>query len=140
MAEPKTQQNDGDVDAFLAAVEHDQRREDAIAVRRLMAEVTGEPGAMWGDAIVGFRPYHYRYDSGREGDWPAVGFSPRKQQLVVYLMTGFEPHPELMARLGKHSTGKSCLYIKRLSDIDLDVLRDLVAASVEESRRQHVDD
>lgn len=131
MAELKTQQNEGDVDAFLASVDNATRREDAIAVRKMMAEVTGEPGSMWGDAIVGFGHYSYRYATGREGEWFKVGFSPRKQNLTLYLMTGFEDHTDTLDRLGKHSLGKSCLYIKRLADIDPDVLRELVTESFE---------
>ena len=95
-----------------------------------MEEVTGEKAVMWGDSIVGFGTYHYVYASGREGDWPVTGFAPRKQALTLYIMSGFDQYDELLARLGKHSTGKSCLYIKRLSDVDVDVLRELVAESV----------
>ena len=91
-----------------------------------MVEVTGEQPTMWGGSIVGFGTYHYRYASGREGDGPAVGFSPRKQALTIYVSEGFEAYDDLLARLGPHSTGKSCLYIKRLADVDEDVLRSLV--------------
>lgn len=131
MAELKTQKTDGDVDAFLDSVEDDRKRQDAHEVRRLMAEVTGEDGAMWGSSIVGFGSYHYTYASGREGDWFAVGFSPRKQNLTLYIMDGFAEYDSLLTRLGKHSTGKSCLYIKRLSDIDMSSLRELVEKSVQ---------
>lgn len=133
MAELKTKKNDGDVDAFLASVENQTRREDSVEVRRLMTEVTGEPGSMWGGTIVGFGEYRYRYATGREGEWFKVGFSPRKQNLTIYLMTGFERHSDLLADLGKHSIGKSCLYINRLSDVDLAVLRRLIANSFVEN-------
>jgi hypothetical protein len=134
MAEPKTKRNDGDVATFLASVPDPGRRADAEAVCELMAEVTGEPPTMWGAAIVGFGSKHYRYASGREGDWPVVGLSPRKQSLTLYLMDGFDHHGDLLDQLGKHSLGKSCLYIKRLSDVDVSVLRRLVEASVQASQ------
>lgn len=134
MAELKTKKHDGDVDAFLAGIEDDAKREDARELRQIMADVTGDEGAMWGDSIVGFGSYHYRYASGREGDWFEVGFSPRKRNLTLYLMTGFEDSEGLLTRLGKHSTGKACLYVNRLSDVDRDVLRQLVQASVDQSR------
>ena len=136
MAELKTQRNDGDVQAFLNSVENEKRREDAFVVLDLMRRVTGLEPEMWGGSIVGFGSYHYRYASGREGDWFKAGFSPRKQALTLYMMAGTSKHQELYDRLGKFTTGKSCLYIKRLEDIDLDVLEELVAASaayVEES-------
>lgn len=122
----KTERNDADVAAFLAAVTDPKRRADAEAACKLMAEATGAEPVMWGSAIIGFGTYHYRYASGREGDWPAVGMSPRKQALTLYVSTGFEGHDDLMSRLGPHRTGKSCLYLKRLSDVDQDVLRELV--------------
>jgi hypothetical protein len=134
MAELKTKKHDGDVDAFLAGIEDEAKREDARALRRIMAEVTGDEGAMWGDSIVGFGSYHYRYASGREGDWFEVGFSPRKRSLTLYLMSGFEDREGLLSRLGKHSTGKACLYVNRLSDVDRDVLRRLVQSSVDQAR------
>ena len=134
MAELKTKKHDGDVDAFLAGIEDDAKRDDARELRQIMADVTGDEGAMWGDSIVGFGSYHYRYASGREGDWFEVGFSPRKRNLTLYLMTGFEDSDGLLTRLGKHSTGKACLYVNRLSDVDRDVLRQLVQASVDQSR------
>ncbi len=130
MAELKTQRNEDDVDAFLDAIDDERRRADAKAIREMMAEVTGDAGAMWGGSIVGFGSYHYTYASGREGDWFKVGFSPRKQNLTLYIMSGFDAYEPMLGRLGKHSTGKSCLYVKRLEDIDSDVLRELVEASV----------
>jgi hypothetical protein len=130
MAQLKTQANDGDVDAFLDSVPDPKRRADATAVRTLMAEVSGEPGQMWGDSIVGFGTQHLRYTSGRELDWFVVGFSPRKQNMTIYLTEGFEAHEELLGRLGPHSLGKSCLYVKRLDDVDTAVLRELVTTSL----------
>ena len=129
MAELKTQKNDADVEAFLDGIENAKRREDCRTVVALMADVTGEPPAMWGDSIIGFGSYHYRYPTGREGDWMATGVSPRKQSLTVYIQTGFDRHAELMERLGRFTTGKSCLYVKRLEDIDTDVLGDLIRDS-----------
>jgi Domain of unknown function (DU1801) len=126
---PKTTPTDQDVGAFLAAIPDDQRRRDSERICRLMAEETGEPARMWGTGIVGFGSYRYTYASGREGDWMALGFAPRKQHLVLYLMDGFADYEALLARLGRHSTGKACLYVKRLDDVDLDVLRELVRRS-----------
>jgi nucleoid DNA-binding protein len=127
VAEPKTQKNTANVTDFLAAVADPKRRADAEAVTALMAEVTGATPTMWGTSIVGFGSYRYRYGSGREGEWPAVGLSPRKASLTVYVSAGFDGYDDLLARLGPHSTGRSCLYIKRLSDVDEGVLRELVA-------------
>jgi hypothetical protein len=126
---PKTTATDADVDAFLAAIPDDHKRSDSELICRLMAEETGEPPRMWGAGIVGFGSYRLRYADGREADWMALGFSPRKQSLVLYLMDGFEDYDALLARLGKHSTGKACLYVKRAADVDLDVLRELVRRS-----------
>ena len=103
----------------------------------VMAKASGHPPKMWGSSIIGFDQYHYHYDSGREGDTLRIGFSPRKGQTVLYLVDGFPGHAELMARLGKHKSGKSCLYIKRLSDVDTGVLGDLIAASLAEMRRRY---
>lgn len=130
MAELKTQKNDASVEAFLHSVD-EKRRDDCFALLELMEDVTGAPAKMWGTSIVGFGDYHYKYETGREGDWFVAGFSPRKQNLTLYIMAGFEHYDELLGKLGKHSTGKSCLYIKRLSDVDTGVLRQLVQASVE---------
>ena len=131
MAELKTKQNDKNVSEYLNAIEDPQRKEDCIKIYDLMAQITGEDGSMWGDSIVGFGTYHYKYDSGREGDWFITGFANRKQQISLYIMSGFERYDELMAKLGKHKTGKSCLYIKKLSDIEMEILEKLVRSSVE---------
>jgi hypothetical protein len=132
MAEPKTKPTKASVRAFLAGVDDDTRRSDAKKILALMRDVTGATPRMWGPSIVGFGSYHYVYASGREGDWPVTGFSPRARDLTLYITAGFSGYESLLASLGKHKTGKSCLYVKRLSDIDMDVLRELVTRSVEE--------
>jgi len=124
-AENKTKATDVSVDDFIAAVADSSQRADAENIRAMMEKLSGEPAKMWGPSIVGFGSYHYRYESGREGDMCRIGFSPRKGQTVLYLIDGFEGHSELLARLGKHKTGKSCLYIKRLADVDQAVLEQL---------------
>jgi hypothetical protein len=129
VAEPKTARTDASVPAFLDAVADPRRREDALELCELMTGATGEKPAMWGTGIVGFGSYTYRYATGREGDWPAVGFSPRKQALTLYLSQEFDGYADLLGRLGPHSTSKSCLYVKRLSDVDIDVLRRMVRDS-----------
>ena len=134
MAENKTQRNDGDVLAYLESVSNKRRREDSLALLKMMEEVTGEPAEMWGTSIVGFGSYHYRYESGREGDMMLTGFAPRKASLSLYIMGGHERYDALMAKLGKHRTGSSCVYINKLDDVDLDVLRELIAVSVEYMR------
>ena len=127
---PKMVPTSDDVEAFLSSVPDETRRADARTLCELMSSITGEPPVLWGPSIVGFGSRHYRYASGHSGDAPLAGFSPRKPHLVVYLVAGFEDrYPKLMDRLGSHKTGKSCLYIKRLSDIDMDVLRQLVDRS-----------
>jgi Domain of unknown function (DU1801) len=127
----KTLPTSDDVDAFIATVPDERRREDARTLCRLLGEWTGEPAVMWGSSIVGFGRYHYRYESGHEGTAALVGFSPRKANLVVYLVGGVEErYPKLLERLGPHKTGKGCLYLKRLDDVDRDVLRQLVERTV----------
>jgi hypothetical protein len=119
------------VGPFLAAVADEQQRADARRLCALMEEVSGEPPAMWGAGIVGFGSYHYTYASGREGDAPLVGFAPRKAQLVVYLVDGYEErYPRVLARLGPHKTGRACLYLKRLTDVDEAALRELIERTV----------
>lgn len=130
-AELKTKINDASVEKFLNGVTDEQQREDAFRVLELMREVTGEEAKMWGTAIIGFGRHHLKYASGRELDSALVAFSPRKANLTLYITDGFDKYDEYMAKLGQHKTGKSCLYIKHLSDIDEDVLKDLIAASVE---------
>jgi hypothetical protein len=130
MAELKTQPTGASVQAFIDAIPDARKRQDAAAVLALMAEVTGDTPQMWGSSMVGFGRYHYTYASGREGEWFLTGFAPRKQNLTLYIMAGFAQHDELLAKLGKHTTGQSCLYVKKLADIDLGVLRQLVELSV----------
>ena len=125
----KTRVTDGDVGAFLAAIEDPARRADAEVLCGLMTDETGEPPRMWGTGIVGFGTYSMRYADGHTADWLAVGFSPRKANLVLYLMDGTEAHEEALARLGPHRTGRSCLYLTRLERVDEGVLRGLVRAA-----------
>ncbi len=125
----KTTENDGDVQAFIAAVEDEKKRQDSQALIDLMRDVMGAEPKMWGDSIVGFGKYRYEYKSGRTDVWFPVGFSPRKANLVLYLMGGYEERTDLLAKLGKHSVGKGCLYVKRLAEVDTSVLRELIAWS-----------
>jgi hypothetical protein len=131
MAELKTQKNEADVEAYLNNVEHEKRRQDSFTVLELMKEVTGEEPKMWGSSIVGFGDYHYQYESGREGDWFLTGFAPRKNALTLYIMAGFDGYGQLLGKLGKYKTGKACIYVNKIEDLDLDVLRELVARSAE---------
>jgi hypothetical protein len=131
VAELKTKPTGASVEAFVQGIADETRRQDCTTLLGLMRRVTGAEPAMWGTSIVGFGSYHYRYASGREGDWFVTGFSPRKRDLTLYIMAGFSDHDDLLERLGPHKTGKSCLYVKRLADLDLEVLETLVAASVE---------
>ena len=130
MSELKTKVNDASVVEFLHQVPDARKREDSFTVLKLMEEITGHEAKMWGPSIVGFGQYHYKYASGREGDMPLIGFSPRKQALTLYITTGFDEYDELMASLGKHSLSKACLYIKRLSDVNLSTLREIIQRSV----------
>jgi len=138
MAELKTKQNDQSVEAFLNSVTDEKKRQDCFTILNLMKEVTGTEPKMWGTSIVGFGSYHYTYASGRDGDWFLTGFSPRKQNLTLYIMAGFEQYDSLMNELGKYKTGKSCLYIKKIEDIDLDTLRELVRQSVDHMLQSNV--
>ncbi|MCL4819750.1 MAG: DUF1801 domain-containing protein [Vicinamibacteria bacterium] len=131
MAELKTRENDASVDDFLAKVADPVRRQECATVRALMERVTGQPARMWGPSIVGFGRYTYRSPAtGRQGEWMLTGFSPRKGALTLYLMSGFEPLADLMEKLGRYTTGSSCLYLKRLSDVDLKVLEQAVKRSL----------
>jgi hypothetical protein len=130
MAELKTKLNDASVDDFLNGVEDEQKRKDCFTVLKLMKQATKAEPKMWGSSIIGFGSYHYKGASGREGDWMLTGFSPRKQNITLYIMAGFDNYDALLKKLGKHSTGKSCLYIKRLADVDTGVLKELVTQSV----------
>ena len=126
----KTQKNKASVKEFLDKVPDERRRNDAHAVSSIMEDITGEKPAMWGAGMVGFGSYHYKYDSGQEGDWPLVGFAPRKDSLTLYIMPGFKEYRGLLEKLGKHKTGMSCLYIKSLDDVHIPTLETLVRRSV----------
>lgn len=135
MAELKTKPTRAKLAAFLKSLDDNQRRRDAREIAKLMKEITGKRPRLWGTSIVGFGTYHYKYKSGREGDWPMTGFSPRKQNLAIYIMPGFSRYAALMKKLGKYKTGKSCLYLKRLDDVDLKVLRQLITRSVADMKK-----
>ena len=132
-SEPKTRPTDASVDDFLAEVD-EKRRDDCALIRKMMTEATVEPAVMWGPSIIGFDSYVYNYASGKPLEWPLIGFSPRKNDLTLYLSPSAPGYDDLLAKLGKHKTSKACLYIKRLSDIDTDVLRELIDISVVHSR------
>jgi hypothetical protein len=135
--ELKTKVNDVSVEGFLNKVEDEKKRNDAFEVLKLMKEVTGEKPKMWGPSIVGFGTYRYKYASGQEGDWMITGFSPRKTSLTLYIMPGFSRYEELMQKLGKYKTGKSCLYINKLTDVDLDILKTLIKESVDYMKEKY---
>jgi len=130
VAELKTKETTESVAAFLDRVSEKGRRDDCYAVVDIMRDITKEEPKMWGSSIVGFGRYRYKYESGREGEWMITGFSPRKGDLTLYVMPGFEPFADLMKRLGKYKTGKSCLYIKKLDDVDVGILKKLLEKSV----------
>jgi hypothetical protein len=134
MSELKTKVTKASVDKFLRSIKDEQARADCIKIAELMQKVTKTEPKMWGTSIVGFGSYHYKGASGREGDWFITGFSPRKQALTLYLMGGFDDQAELLARLGKYSTGKGCLYINKLADVDSKVLKELVSRSVKKMK------
>jgi len=134
MTENKTKPTGDEVEALLAAIADPQRREDARAICTMMARASGERPRVWSGSMVGFGTYRYRYDSGREGEWFVTGFASRAAALTLYVMDGFPQYAELMERLGKYKTGKSCLYIKRLADVDADVLEELVSRSIAHMR------
>ena len=137
MAENKTKPTDASVQSYLAAIDDDTRRKDCVALAELMAKATKHPPTMWGSSIVGFGSYHYKYESGREGDSCLVGFSSRKGDISVYGLTAAVDAEALLAALGKYKAGKGCVYIKTLADVDLKVLAQLVAGAAAEKKRQH---
>lgn len=137
MAENKTKPGKQSVAQFLNAIENTQRRNDAKKVAAMMRKATGRRATLWGTSIVGFGKYHYKYDSGHEGDGALVSFSPRKQNLVVYIMPGFSEFPDLMKKLGKYKTGKSCLYLNKLDDVDEGVLEELIERSVKVMQKRY---
>jgi hypothetical protein len=137
MAENKTQPTKQSVTAFVNGIEDKQRRSDVKKVAAMMRRATGVRATMWGSSIVGYGQYHYKYASGREGNFMLVGYSPRKHALTVYIIAGFKPFQPLMKRLGKYKTGSSCLYINRLSDVDEQVLERLISESVKAMRKKY---
>lgn len=138
MGELKTKRNSESVEAFIDSVDNPTRRQDALKLLDVFEKATGMKSAMWGDSIIGYGQYHYKSErSTQEGDWPLTGFSPRKANLTVYIMPGFEAYQPLLERLGKHTTSVSCIYINKLSDIDTDVLQEIIAQSVDDMRRQY---
>ena len=134
-AELKTKVNDASVTKFINSVDDEQKRNDSFEILKLMKQITKEEPKMWGSSIVGFGSYHYKGKSGREGEWMLTGFSPRKQNLTLYLMGGFDAQAALLEKLGKFTTGSGCLYIKRLDDVDKKVLKELVQASVKRMKQ-----
>lgn len=134
MSDLKTRKTKASVRAFIDAIEDEQKRKDANELLSLMRRITCKRAAMWGDSIIGFGEYHYKYKSGREGDWPITGFSPRKQNISIYIMPGFSKYKKQLSKLGKHKHSVSCLYVKRLSDINMNILEDIVRDSVEQMK------
>jgi len=133
-AEVKTKVNDASVAAFLKKLDDEQKRNDAFEILKIMQQVTKEEPKMWGPSIVGFGSYHYKYESGREGDSPLIAFSPRKQNITLYVLLGADHENPLLKKLGKHTKSKWCLYIKKLSDVHMNVLKDLIAKSFQTSK------
>lgn len=139
MSENKTKPTDVDINEFLNKIENPAQTEDTLKIIKMMKEITGEEPKLWGDSIIGFGEYRYKYASGREGDWFLTGVSPRKNNTTLYLSYGFENHSDLMGELGKYKTGKACLYIKKLEDINEAALKKLISRSAEEvKKRSHV--
>ena len=137
MAENKTKETKASVASFLNAIEDTSKRADAKKVAAMMRKATGNRAKMWGTSMVGYGKYHYQYPSGCDGDWMLVGFAPRKQNLVVYIMPGFSTFAPLMKKLGKYKTGKSCLYMNKLEDVDVKVLQKLISDSVKLMRKRY---
>ncbi|WP_127557395.1 DUF1801 domain-containing protein [Saccharospirillum alexandrii] len=133
----KTQPTSTSIAEFIESLDDERRQAECNQLIDLMREESGEEPVLWGPAIIGFGQYHYRYDSGREGDFMQVGFSPRKQNLSIYIIPGFEPYQTVLERLGKHKLGKSCLYIKRLEDVDTSALRELVRQSLIDMKERY---
>ncbi len=132
MSENKTQATKLDVQAFIRDIEPQQKRVDSEQLLQIFSDITNKKPVMWGTSIVGFGQYHYQYESGREGDAAITGFSPRKQNIAIYIMQGFKQYTELLAQLGKHKTGKSCLYLNKLADIDVNILKKIISLSFEQ--------
>ncbi len=138
MAELKTKVNDASVEEFLNTIADEQKRQDAFTILEMMKAATGAEPKLWGSSIIGFGDVHYKYESGREGDWFLTGFSPRKQNLTLYINGGFDSHAALLGALGKHKTGKGCLYINKLKDVDLETLQALVSQSIEQATKNRM--
>ncbi len=139
MSELKTSPNDESVEAFLNSIEDERKRTEAYQILNIMKDISQAPAKMWGKSIVGFGSYHYKYKSGREGDWFLIGFSPRKQNHSLYLMSGFDKQEYLLQKLGKYKTGKSCLYIKQLKDVDVEILKDMLRNSIAYTKEMYGD-
>jgi len=137
MAELKTKVNNASVEKFLKTVKDEQKRLDSFKILEIMKKITKEEPKMWGPSIIGFGKYHYKYESGHEGDMCIAGFSPRKKTLTIYILPGFEKNKSLMKKLGKYKTGKSCLYIKRLDDVDTKVLEKLISDSYKHMMKKY---
>lgn len=137
MAENKTKETKASVNKFINSIKDERIKADCKQIISVMKNITKEDPKMWGSGIVGFGSYHYKYESGREGDMCLTGFSPRKQNLTIYIISGFSRYPEMMTKLGKHKTGKSCLYIKTLDDIDMKVLKKMIAESVKYMKKRY---
>lgn len=137
MAELKTKQNDSDINGFLNGIDNEERRNECFKLLELFEQWTSETPKMWGPSIIGYGSYHYQYDSGREGDWFLTGFSPRKQNLTIYITAGFSEYDDIMKDLGKYKTGSSCLYVKKMGDIDIDKLKVLVEKSVAYMKKRY---
>lgn len=137
MAQNKTAPTGASVGDYIERIDDPQRKKDCISILDLMKKITGEEPKMWGPSIVGFGSYHYKYESGREGDMILTGFSNRKQNITIYIMSGFKKYDDLLAKVGKFKTGKSCFYIKRLSDIDVEILKKMIKLSVEEVNNRY---
>jgi len=139
MSENKTQATEASVVKFITGVTPDQKRQDSFALLEMMERLSGYQAKMWGDSIIGFGEYHYKYDSGREGDFMRIGFSPRKANLSLYIIAGLDKHKSLLDQLGKHKTGKSCLYVNHLKDIKLNVLEQLITKELEYMAEKYPD-
>ena len=135
MAELKTKERKASVEKFLNSVKEDQKREDSFKILKIMKQITKAEPKMWGTSMIGFGNYHYKYASGREGDWFLTGFSPRKQNISLYIMADINKYKELLGKLGKHKTGKGCLYINKLDDVDIKVLKELITTSVKKLKK-----
>ncbi|MCY4657334.1 MAG: DUF1801 domain-containing protein [Gammaproteobacteria bacterium] len=138
--ENKTQPTDVTAEEFLDSIEDEKKRADSYVLLDLFKEVTGDPPVMWGDSIIGFGKYHYKYKSGQQGEFMRTGFSPRKRNLTIYVMPGFDVFEKLLTKLGKHKTSRSCLYVNKLADVDLDVLKQLIEADVAHMRELYPED